>query len=59
MKAHLGRLGVLKPLGITIKVFNKTISIKDVVNKQLRVCHSVQTLKIVRNFSHAVSFIRF
>jgi hypothetical protein len=31
----LGRLGVLKPLGITIKDFNKTISIKDVVNNQL------------------------
>ena len=49
-EGNLGRLGSLKPLGITIKDFNnKTIVIKNVVNKQLRVLDSRLLLQRLRN----------
>ena len=54
-EGNLGRLGVLKPLGSIIKVFNKTIVIKDVVNKQLRVLDSRHLLQRLRNYYYSIT----
>jgi hypothetical protein len=54
-EGNLGRLGSLKPLGITIKDFNKTIVIKDVVNKQLRVLDNRHLLQRLRNYYYSIT----
>ena len=55
-EGNLGRLGSLKPLGITIKDSNnKTIVIKDVVNKQLRVLDSRHLLQRPRNYYYSIT----
>jgi len=55
-EGNLGRLGSLKPLGITIKDFNnKTIVIKDVVNKQLRVLDNRLLLQRPRNYYYSIT----
>jgi hypothetical protein len=54
-EGNLGRLGSLKPLGITIKGFNKTIVIKDVVNKQLRVLDNRLLLQRLRNYYYSIT----